>query len=50
MITVITQEYSTSPLLTRTTTTEHAHKLGSNGGFYKVQLVDALGVVVQEYK
>jgi len=50
MITVITQEYATSPLLTRTTSTEHAHKLGLYGGFYKVQLVDYSGVVIQEYK
>ena len=50
MITLITQEYSTSPLLTRTTNTEHAHKLGLHGGFYKVQLVDDSGVIIQEYK
>ena len=50
MITLITQEYSNSPLLTRTTNTEHAHKLGLHGGFYKVQLVNDSGVVIQEYK
>ena len=50
MITLITQEYSTSPLLTRPTNTEHAHKLGLHGGFYKVQLVSMAGVVIQEYK
>jgi len=50
MITITTQEYSTSPILTRTTSIEHAHKLGLQGGFYKVQLVNDSDVVVQEYK
>lgn len=51
MYTLMTQEYSTSTPEYRTIeSVALAHKMGENGGFYKVQLIDENGVIVAEWK
>lgn len=51
MYTVIIQETENSQVETRyEVASAHAHNLGSNGRFYKVQLVDEFGIVDFEYK
>lgn len=51
MYTVIISEHEASAPVTRMKVdSTHAHKLGSQGGFYKVQLVNEFGIVEYEYK
>lgn len=51
MFTVITFEYETSSPTTRhNVTANQAHKIGLNGGFYKVQLINEFDQVDFEYK
>lgn len=51
MFTVITFEYETSqPQTLKNVDRVHAHKLGLNGGFYKVQIIDDNGIITYEYK
>ena len=52
MFTVYIQEYKTSSIETRhDVPSQHAHNLGSKGGFYKVQLVNSETDVIEfEYK
>ena len=51
MAIMITQEYETSIIETReNVSVEHVTKMGENGGFYKVQLVNEFGVIVSEWK
>ena len=50
MINVIIQEYETSSPERRTMPSIQAHKLGLNGGFYKVQLLGDFDQVDFEYK
>lgn len=51
MYTLMTQEHSTSNPEYRTIESlSFAEKMGENGGFYKVQLIDENGVIVAEWK
>ena len=51
MFTLMTQEHETSIQEFRTIeSVAFAHKMGENGGFYKVQLIDENGVIVSEWK
>lgn len=51
MHTLMTQEYSTSITEYRAIESlAFAEKMGKNGGFYKVQLIDENGVIVSEWK
>ena len=51
MFTLMTQEYATTAQEFRTIESlTFAHKMGENGGFYKVQLIDENGVIVAEWK
>jgi len=51
MYTVIIQEHKSSSLeIRQNVPSVHAHNLGNNGGFYKVQLVNEFGIVDFEYK
>lgn len=51
MFTVITFEYETSEPVTRhNVPAAHAHSIGLNGGFYKVQLINEFDQVDFEYK
>ena len=51
MFTVITFEYEHSAPVTRySVPSDQAHKIGKNGGFYKVQLVNEFDQVDFEYK
>ena len=51
MFTLMTQEYSTSkPEYRQIEGVAFAHKMGENGGFYKVQLIDENGTIVHEWK
>lgn len=51
MYTVIIQETESSQAETRyDVASAHAHNLGMNGGFYKVQLISEFGIVDFEYK
>ena len=51
MFTVITFEYETSAPTTRhNVPADQAHKIGLNGGFYKVQLINEFDQVDFEYK
>lgn len=51
MFTLMTQEYESSIQEFRTIeSAAFAHKMGENGGFYKVQLIDENGVIVSEWK
>ena len=50
MFTMMTQEHATSAQEFRTIeSVTFAHKMGENGGFYKVQLIDDNGVIVAEW-
>ena len=50
MFTLMTQEYATTAQEFRTIeSVAFAHKMGENGGFYKVQLIDDNGVIVAEW-
>jgi len=50
MKTVLIQEYSTSQVEARLLPLQHAHHLGVNGGFYKVQILGEFDQVEYEYK
>ena len=51
MFTLMTQEHATTAQEFRTIeSAAFAHKIGENGGFYKVQLIDDSGVIVAEWK
>ncbi|QXN60082.1 hypothetical protein KUA24_15 [Vibrio phage HNL01] len=50
MVNVIIQEYQNSIPEHRTVPVKHAHNLGLNGGFYKVQILGDFDQVVTEYK
>lgn len=51
MYTLMTQEHATSAQQFRTIeSVAFAHKMGENGGFYKVQLIDDNGIVITEWK
>ena len=51
MYTLMTQEHATSAQEFRTIeSVSFAHKMGENGGFYKVQLIDDNGVITHEWK
>lgn len=51
MFTVITYEYEQSAPTTRhNVPADQAHKIGLNGGFYKVQLINEFNQVDFEYK
>ena len=51
MYTLMTQEHATSAQEYRTIESlAFAHKMGENGGFYKVQLIDESGVILTEWK
>lgn len=51
MNTLMTQEHATSAQEFRTIeSVAFAHKMGENGGFYKVQLIDEQGIVITEWK
>ena len=51
MYTLMTQEHETSIQEFRTIeSVAFAHKMGENGGFYKVQLIDENGVIINEWK
>jgi len=50
MKTVLIQEYSSSQVETRLLPLQHAHNLGANGGFYKVQILGEFDQVDYEYK
>lgn len=50
MTTIIIQEYQNSQPETRETNMAHAHKLGTCGGFYKVQIIGEFGEIIAEYK
>jgi len=52
MYTLTTQEYPTSKVESREIESlSFAHKMGENGGFYKVQLVDSVtGEILVEWK
>lgn len=49
--TLMTQEHELSTLEFRTIESlSFAEKMGKDGGFYKVQLIDESGVIVTEWK
>lgn len=51
MYQVIIQEHELSSIEIRDNVpSTHAHNLGENGGFYKVQLINVFGVIEFEYK
>lgn len=50
MRTVLIQEYATSQVETRILPLQHAHNLGVNGGFYKVQILGDFDQIEYEYK
>lgn len=51
MYTLMTQEHSTSKPEFRTIEgVTFAQKMGENGGFYKVQLIDENGIILTEWK
>ena len=51
MFTLMTQEYASSTPEFRTIESlSFAHKMGENGGFYKVQLIDERGIIIAEWK
>ena len=51
MFTLTTQEYASSTQEFRTIeSVAFAHKMGENGGFYKVQLIDDNGIIVAEWQ
>ncbi|AGH31915.1 hypothetical protein VPIG_00057 [Vibrio phage PWH3a-P1] len=50
MINVIIQEYETIAPERRTMPAITAHKLGLNGGYYKVQLLGDFDQIICEYK
>lgn len=51
MYTLMTQEHATTAQEFRTIESiGFAQKMGENGGFYKVQLIDENGVILTEWK
>ena len=51
MYTLMTQEHATKAQEFRTIeSVSLAHKMGENGGFYKVQLIDENGIILTEWK
>lgn len=51
MYTLMTQEHSSSkPEYREIESVAFAEKMGKNGGFYKVQLIDETGVIAAEWK
>jgi hypothetical protein len=50
MKTIAIYETESSQAEYREVPTAHAHKLGQNGGFYKVQIIDEFGIIEVEYK
>ena len=51
MYTLMTQEHENSTQDFRTIeSVAFAHKMGENGGFYKVQLIDENGIIIAEWK
>lgn len=49
--TLMTQEHAQSVAEYRTIESlSFAEKMGTQGGFYKVQLIDEMGVIVTEWK
>jgi hypothetical protein len=51
MYTLMTQEHENSIQEFRTIeSVAFAHKMGENGGFYKVQLIDENGIIINEWK
>lgn len=49
--TMMTQEHSTSTQEYRQIdSVAFAYKMGENGGFYKVQLIDENGIIISEWK
>lgn len=50
MYILMTQEYANiTPEYREIESVEFAHKMGENGGFYKVQLIDENGKIVVEW-
>lgn len=50
MYTLMTQEHASSAQEYRTIeSVSFAYKMGENGGFYKVQLIDENGVIITEW-
>lgn len=49
MKTVIILEHESSIADVRNVPTAHAYKLGNNGGFFKVQIVDEFGIIEAEF-
>ena len=49
-VTMIIQENENGVTETRETNMAHAHNMGKNGGFYKVQIVGEFGEIIAEYK
>lgn len=50
MVTVKLWEHETSAPITRSLPNDHAHKLGLNSGFYKVQILGEFDQVDFEYR
>ena len=51
MYTLMTQEYSTSnPEFRNIESLSFAEKMGKSGGFYKVQLIQEDGIIINEWK
>lgn len=51
MFTIIIFEYElSSPVMRYNVPSKQAHKVGINGGYYKVQLVNEFGQIDFEYK
>lgn len=50
MYILMTQEYANiAPEYREIESVEFAHKMGENGGFYKVQLIDENGIIIMEW-
>lgn len=51
MYTLVTKEHANSkPESREIESVAFAHKMGENGGFYSVQLVNAFGIIIAEWK
>lgn len=50
MYILMTQEYANiAPEYREIESVKFAHKMGENGGFYKVQLIDENGIIIMEW-
>ena len=51
MYTLMTQEHANSkPEYREIESVAFAHKMGDNGGFFKVQLINEFGIIEMEWK